>query len=438
MIELANLSEPIREFFGATADQVASETGFVQRGSKVSGAHWMRTWVFGFLETPDATLNELAQVSTDLGVALTAQGIDGRLTESAERYLATMFRRCLGLFREHQAVPIEVLNRFTAVYLQDSTFIALPENLQAAFPGGGGDGPVAGLKLQVMVELRWGQWHLTVEAGNAPDQGYVTDVPAEAHSLRISDLGYFNLNTFAALGRREAYVLSRLLPRTRVYEAATGQELELLAWLQGQTATVVEAAILVGLEARFPMRLVVCRLPQEVADQRRARAQATAARKGRTVSPGQLALLDWNIYVTTAPAACLTTQEVLVLYRVRWQIELIFKVWKSEAWLDRVAGWKRARVMCELYAKLIGVTLAQLWMAPVRWATGELSLTKVFQSLQRYALRLALSLEQPQELERWLTQLQAVWLKFGRKDKRRTRQSTLKELQQLSQGQCSA
>jgi Transposase DDE domain len=188
-----------------------------------------------------------------------------------------------------------------------------------------------------------------------------------------------------------------------------------------------------GRTARLPVRLVACRLPQEIADQRRARAKATAARKGTTVSPRQLALLAWNLFVTNAPAECLTTPEVFVLYRVRWQIELIFKVWKSEAWVARVAGWKRARVMCELYAKLIGVTLAQLWMAPLRWVTDELSLTKVVQSLQRFALRLAQSLDHPEALQHWLTQLQTIWLKFGSKDQRRTRRSTLTTLQQLSQ-----
>ncbi len=87
MFQLAKAGEAIQTFFQRTAERLARVSGFVQRESKITGAHWIQTLTFGFIETPDATLNQLAQVSTDLGVpvcaahpsqARSASGIVGR------------------------------------------------------------------------------------------------------------------------------------------------------------------------------------------------------------------------------------------------------------------------------------------------------------------------------------------------------------------------
>ncbi|MBM4459914.1 MAG: transposase, partial [Chloroflexi bacterium] len=57
------------------------------------------------------------------------------------------------------------------------------------------------------------------------------------------------------------------------------------------------------------------------------------------------------------PRTLLSAEQVALLYPVRWQVELVFKLWKSEFALDRVAGYRRERVLCELYAKLIAAVL---------------------------------------------------------------------------------
>jgi hypothetical protein len=66
-----------------------------------------------------------------------------------------------------------------------------------------------------------------------------------------------------------------------------------------------------------------------------------------------LARLSWNLLVTNAPAAALPTTAIESVYRVRWQVELAFKLAKSEAGLAQSASAKPERVLCELYAKLL-------------------------------------------------------------------------------------
>jgi hypothetical protein len=433
MFQLSNASEAIQTFFQRTADRLARVTGFVKHESKVTGAQWVQTLTFGFIETPEATLNQLAQVSTDLGVPVTPQGLEERMTDAAVRFLRSMLGESLKLFRQEQSLPVELLDRFSAVHLLDSSSVALPAVMADEFPGCGGDGPEASAKVQLMVELRQGSLTITLETGRSPDQTYVPTVHCLPKSLRISDLGYFNVEVFAQVDQDKAFFLSRLNTQTSLFDPDSREPIDLLAWLQDATANRFERQVLLGAKTQLPVRLLVTRLPQEVADERRRKAQEAARRKGRTLSPRHLALLSWSLYITNVPPELLSLEEAVRLYRVRWQIELIFKVWKNEAQLDRVAGRRRPRVLCELYAKLIGVVITHVLSAPCRWLKRELSLTKAYQCLQRLALRLAHSLKNLTELTDVLTLLQARWAKFALKDKRKTRLSSLEELRQMMQ-----
>jgi hypothetical protein len=433
MFQLSNTSEAIQTFFQRTADRLARVTGFVKHESKVTGAQWVQTLTFGFIETPEATLNQLAQVSTDLGVPVTPQGLEERMTDAAVRFLRSMLGESLKLFRQEPSLPVELLDRFSAVHLLDSSSVALPAVMADEFPGCGGDGPEASAKVQLMVELRQGSLTITLETGRSPDQTYVPTVHCLPKSLRISDLGYFNVEVFAQIDQDKAFFLSRLNTQTSLFDPNSREPIDLLAWLQDATANRFERQVLLGAKTQLPVRLLVTRLPQEVADERRRKAQEAARRKGRTLSSRHLALLSWSLYITNAPPELLSLEEAVRLYRVRWQIELIFKVWKSEARLDRVAGRRRPRVLCELYAKLIGVVITHVLSAPCRWLKRELSLTKAYQCLQRLALRLAHSLKNLTELTDVLTLLQARWAKFALKDKRKTRLSSLEELRRMTQ-----
>src|SRR5262249_6314394 len=75
-----------------------------------------------------------------------------------------------------------------------------------------------------------------------------------------------------------------------------------------------------------------------------------------------------------------------VLGRCRWQIELLFKVWKSDGGLDKSRSEKPYRVLCEVYAKLIALVV-QHWLAVAGcWDQPRLSLRKAMRTARRMAL----------------------------------------------------
>jgi len=190
----------------------------------------------------------------------------------------------------------------------------------------------------------------------------------------------------------------------------------------------VELNLWVGLKHRIPCRLLAIRLSPEVVQEKRRRVRETARRKGRPVNSAGLAWLEWSIFITNVPLEWLTLNQVALMYRLRWQIELLFKLWKSECQLDRIAGHLRARVLCEIYAKLIGAVVFQYITFPLRWAERELSPIKAMQTFRRLAVALANSLHNAHQLDALLSKLFETWRRCGFKDKHRTQLTTCQRI----------
>jgi hypothetical protein len=55
--------------------------------------------------------------------------------------------------------------------------------------------------------------------------------------------------------------------------------------------------------------------------------------------------------------ALLNPQDADVIYSLRWQIELLFKLWKSHLQLDDWRTHHPWRVLCEVYAKLLAILI---------------------------------------------------------------------------------
>lgn len=369
----------------ATTESLASE--FVKRQSKMTGERFAQTLVLGSLERPDASLNDFVKVSADLGVDITAPGLNQRINEEAVVMMRELLRATVEHCRRAGAEEQAVFRAFPAVYLLDSTHISLPDALQAEFQGKGGSGPVAGAKLQLSYEYLSGEL-CALEMVNGRDADQKCDLHcrhAAPGTLHLFDLGYYDQKVFAQLDREGAYFVSRLSPLAAVYrekEDTTG--FDLVAFLQALSVDQYEFEAIIGSRVKQKVRVLARRVPAAQAEERRRK---TRKRRRHTASARLLAMQDWQIFITNAPPDLLNFEQVLLAYRVRWQIELIFKLWKSQAQLDRIGNWRRERVLCQLYARLIAVLLFHHLTAPLRFAEDfELSLPKAYLLVQRHAL----------------------------------------------------
>jgi hypothetical protein len=360
MSTIPYISATMQTVLTTVANAAARSTGFIQRQRHLTGASFVQARVFGFLAKPTLSLDQLAQTAAAVGTPISAQGLDQRFTARA----AACLHAVLGTAVQHvvtaEPVAIPLLQRFTGVYLLDSTTIMLPDVLATQWRGNGGStaiGTVAALKVQVLWNLTAGTFQqLHLHDGRASDNtAPIQDVGLPRGALRIADLGSFALERLRLLSEQQVYVLSRLPPAVAIFDQQ-GQRCDLVALVRHADAPV-DMAVTLGAQQRLPVRVLAVPVPPAVADQRRRRMRQAWRDKGRTPSARLLILAAWTIAITTVPTARLTLPEALVLLRARWQIELLFKLWKGHG---QVATWRTQqpwRIFCEVDAKLLALVI---------------------------------------------------------------------------------
>jgi len=390
MTTVPQLAHTLQTLFTTTADQLARQTGFVRRASKLTGAVFSQTVVFTWLADPEATLETMTQTAASLGTPITPQALDERFQPAAARFLERLLARAMTQVVTADPVTIPLLQRFAGVYLQDSTVIRLPDALEAEWPGCGGStesASTAAIKFFVRLDLGTGALtRLIPQPARVSDSAtVVADEDLPAGSLRLADLGFFDIEEFRRLGQRNVFWLSRLLPAAKIYDTG-GQELPLLGWLAKQQEGRWELPILLGATQRLPCRLLVERVPNAVAQKRRERLLKAARNKGTKVSTTKLALCAWTLYVTNVPAEKLTVVEALALGRARWQIELLFKLWKEHGRLDESRSGKPWRIITEVFAKLLGLVVQHWGLLLSCWGQADRSLRKAAPAIRHQAL----------------------------------------------------
>lgn len=183
---------------------------------------------------------------------------------------------------------------------------------------------------------------------------------------------------------------------------------------------VVDAWVTVGQKERLRCRLVAIRVPPEVANRRRQRVREKARDHGREASQAYLAIQDWTIFITNCEVELLTWREVVVLYRARWQIELLFKLWKSHNRLaERETGATADRQMAVLYAKLIGVIVQHWILLTAVWNDGRRSLRRAAAILRNWLVLFVEVLDDLERMSKLLSRLGGAIAKSARVSDRR-------------------
>ena len=386
MSSVTQVEQYLKAIMEERACELARETGCIQRERKFSGADLVQTLVFGWLTHPDASLEQLASTAEVRHVSVSDTAIDKRFTPECAEFLHQVLQEMTAVVvqAEHE-VPLPLLKRFSAVILEDASTITLPDELAEVWRGCGGNQShtKAALKLHTRWELRRGQVQgpVLTDGRTSERTSPLADEPVEAGSLYVADLGYFNLQMVAQRRQAGGYTLTRLQAGTALY-SPQGQRLCLANVLPPRVGQLKEMHVLVGAKQRMPMRLLLLRVPKAIADKRREDLLRDAQRRGQTISEETLRLADWTILITDVPSKHLSFEEALVLLRERWQMELLYKLWKQHGLVDEWHTANAWRVLCELYAKLIGLLLQQWLMVLFAWRDAQRSLVKLAQVIR--------------------------------------------------------
>ncbi|WJW70326.1 IS4 family transposase (plasmid) [Candidatus Chlorohelix allophototropha] len=426
MEKLKQIAGNLQALFNETAQHLAVETGFRQRRSKLDGATFAKALIGGWLSNPEASRSELAQIAK-----VSKQALDQSFTSQAASYLQALLGWCVEKMLGQEPASLSLLQRFKGVYVLDSSTISLPPTLSAHWQGCGKEGSQseAGLKLHVGLELLSGAL-LGPELSPArlhDRQGPHQKLSLPAGALRITDLGYFKLGRLKELEAQAVLYLTKAQTGLQVY-GAHQQPLALSKWLGQQSQKLIDRVVEVGVKERLRCRLVAWQVPSGVVQTRQQAFKELARKQQRPVSAERQALSYWSVYLTNLSQEQASPAEVAVLYRLRWQIELLFKLWKSGGGLERWHSHKPWAILCEIYAKLIGQIIQHWLVLAGVWQEAERSLIKASRIVRAHARSLLFRIDNPPHLLQELIYICASMQKGCRLDRKKSKPSSFQLL----------
>jgi hypothetical protein len=422
MAIITQVTELLQGLLEDSMDMLARETGCVKRERKFAGSTLLSTLVLTILRNPKAKPRDYQTTAAQLGVDVTENAISQRFTPELVKFLETALKPVLSHVLATDPPPIELLGRFSEVPIGDSTTITLPDEYAEQFPGCGGShgSGKAALKIQVLWDLRSGRLQILLEAGRASDnKSPITELSLSKGSLSIFDLGYFSLDRFERVEQAGGYWLSRLQHGTTVCDSA-GKPVALQEFLaKNAKCGVVDVSVQLG-EKRLPCRLLAIHVSPEIAARRRRKIREKARDHGREPSQEYLDLQEWTIFITNCMPSLLTWKEVVVLYRARWQIERLFKLWKSYNCLaERDAEATAVQQMAEMYIKLIAVIIQHGILLMAVWLDGQRSLWRAAASLRDWIGQLIAAIDDATKLQCVLNRQRQSLAKSARVNSRR-------------------
>ncbi len=412
------VGEKISEIFDTTTlRDIAGKTGFIKRNtSKIRGEDFVRLMTAEILGEEEVSVEGLCDIlrQTNPEADMSPQALNERMNrKEAVGYLREVFGPAL---RENPAPVIsgispELLSPPGRVLIEDSTQITLHEKLADEFRGSGGSASMSALKVDLIYEAKQNViMKIMISGGNVPDQSRADGILSEIreNDLVLRDLGYFSVSSLREVGEKNAFFLSRLPKSVSVFLSddrdAPPADLPKYVGRKFGNLSVADMSIWLGDRERLPCRLVAYRLPDEVVADRRRKARISARKKGRQPSSEYLNWLRFGFCVTNVPEEVWEAEVVGTVYRLRWQIELTFRNWKSLMNIHILRGTRKERVECFLYGRLISVVVATMICGFASWHAfehlkKEASFHKIISWLRRKdRLSAAISSEDPGRL----------------------------------------
>jgi hypothetical protein len=136
------------------------------------------------------------------------------------------------------------------------------------------------------------------------------------------------------------------------------------------------------------IRLILLRVPKEVAEERQERIREKARDNGYGPTEELLELAHWTIVITNIPRKRGSCDEIIVLLRLRWQIERLFRLWKEHGKIDESRSKKPYRILCEFYAKMCTMIMQQSLIQEGCWLDPLRSIVKAAASLRHECNRI--------------------------------------------------
>lgn len=307
---------------------------------------------------------------------LSKQALDKRFNKHSVEFMKEIFVRLL-YAQNSTLTSLERTLRtyFDRVIINDSTSFVLPKEFKKKFPGSGGSGSPSSIKVQLQYDLLTGSFmNVDIFSGIKTDVEYLKTMKKYKNNkdLKLADLGYFKIDYLKRIDKSGTSFISKVKSNTSLYVKNPNPEkykvgtikksseyikIDIIKLVEplapGETIELND--IYIGSKKDFQSRLIITKLTKENKEKRVFNHIEGIRKKRLTLSQRRLDFNSVNAYITNVPSDIIVANQVHELYSLRWQIEIIFKVWKSIFKINQV---KLERFMCFLYGRLIALLLS--------------------------------------------------------------------------------
>lgn len=295
------------------------------------------------------------------GLQVRKQSIHERFNEHAVAFMKSILSRLLE--NQLKAGSVEAnLFFFNRIRIKDSTRFALPAAYAQIYKGYGG--VVANSQSMISIQYEYdllssSTLDLRLTSGTCNDQ---LDAKENTHDIAendlfIRDLGYSTLGYLQQIINGKAYFLNRLSPQTSVYNREKNKEkidfLKCQKKIRKYNLPYLQYTVVIGKDAQLPCRLIIYPVDRDTYEKRMRKTAKQATSYGHKVSEAFKCKAQLTLYITNVPEDKLPAPAIKKTYGLRWQIELFFKIWKSQANIDHAKEMKLHRFECQLIAKLL-------------------------------------------------------------------------------------
>lgn len=226
------------------------------------------------------------------------------------------------------------LSSFNRVLIEDSTCIKLSDSLYEHFSGSANSaGSTTIARLQVCLDLRKSKFeNVQINSYSKNDMSYSSNIinRLKPNDLVIRDLGYWKTSVLYEIDQKKAYFISRLRNRA-IIKDLNNEKYDLVCTLKSldvQKETHFELLCKLNNQDNMTIKLIANKVSSKQHKHRIQQAKKSR-HKDSKIHSDTYYLLSWEMYITNAVDEKITNEEIKKLYKLRWEIEMFFKNWKS-------------------------------------------------------------------------------------------------------------
>lgn len=301
-------------------------------------------------------------LQTHFDCSVSREAIHKRFTPEAVAFMKALLAKLIELrLVAENSIP-STLKAFNRLCIKDSTKFSIPKEFADTYPGYNGFHKGSALmNIQYEYDLLSANCsclEFTKATRNDQADSRETLDNIETNDLHIRDLGYVTMPYLLGVAERQAFFLNRLPTQLNVYRQKMEKYLP-VDWnsldkaFRKKGLRQMELNVVLSKKHKLKSRMVIVPIPDEVYQERIRKASKHAKSKGCQLTNEYKIKARYNIFITNVPGERLSPQDIIQAYRLRWQIELVFKAWKSSLSVHKTKKVRKERFECHMIARII-------------------------------------------------------------------------------------